>query len=335
VSSGHRAQSREPHPAALLPDYALKSLERYRALLGEEWHAFLEALTRPLPVSLWRNPRRVEEAQFLDWFEAVEHDALLRAQTWNALGYTVWSRAQPGEPASKPGNRIGYAAGLYHVQEEVSMIPPFVLDPQPGERILDLCAAPGNKTALTAALMGGTGTLLANDKQEKRIRSGGPTWDRLGLANIAATVYDGTVFPGVEAGFDGILIDAPCSGEGTFRKARGSLKPAATGFSDYLQRTQHGLLRRAAALCRPGGRIVYSTCTYAPEENERRLHELLAESGETLTLEPVTLQGLRSDAGLTRWDGHELDSRLGRAARVWPHHNDTGGFFVALLRKRP
>jgi 16S rRNA C967 or C1407 C5-methylase (RsmB/RsmF family) len=338
-----------------LPDYSLSHLERYRPLLGPEWEAFLEALRRPLPVSAWRNVPRVDREDFEAWFRDVEPGVELEPLPWLERGYRLWDDPRRGSlrrPDPRPGNRLARALGLLHLQEEVSMVPAVLLDPQPGERVLDLCGAPGNKTALIASLMGDRGTVICNDTDRKRLQAGRPAWERLGLSCIAATSHDGGSFPGEPAAYDRILVDAPCSGEGTSRRSVSSLRPGPPGYYRMLHGRQRRILTRAVELCRPGGRIVYSTCTYAPEEDELVIADVLAEvreRGHELTLRPARLEGLVGSPGLTEWKGAgpgtgpdagragertgELSGELRNALRIWPHQNDSGGFFVAVLEK--
>ncbi len=201
-------------------------------------------------------------------------------------------------------------------------------------RILDLCAAPGNKSAQLAQVVGPAGTIVANDVSERRLRSGVPTWERLGLTNIAGTVYDGRNFPRLPHAFDAVLVDAPCTGEGTCRRNPGALRDTSQAFRHRLQEIQAALLRRAVELCRPGGRIIYCTCTFAPEENEEQIDALLRnEIGETVVPELIHLEGITGSPGIEQWEGRSLDPGVRRALRIWPHQNDTGGFFIASLRK--
>lgn len=327
-----------------LPEYALAHLERYRPLLGTEWEAFLCALRRPLPVSAWRNPSRLGRAEFETWFRDVEPEVELEQLPWLERGYRLWAAGGGRRPDPRPGNRLARALGLLHLQEEVSMVPAVLLDPQPGERVLDLCGAPGNKTALIASLMGDSGTVICNDTDRKRLQAGRPAWERLGLSCIAATSHDGGSFPGEPAGYDRVLVDAPCSGEGTSRRNVSSLRPGPPGYYRMLHGRQRRILTRAVELCRPGGRIVYSTCTYSPEEDELVIADVLAEvraRGHEVTLRPARLEGLTGSPGLTEWEGAELGGEPGgelpgelrNALRIWPHQNDSGGFFVAVLEK--
>jgi 16S rRNA (cytosine1407-C5)-methyltransferase len=250
----------------------------------------------------------------------------------------------------KAGQRWWYCAGLAHAQEAVSQLPVTLLDVRPGQRVLDLCAAPGGKTAQLALALGNRGTLLANDFAAERIAALQGNLDRLGLLNCSTTRCDGGNYPAAAGAFDRVLVDAPCSSEGTLRRnpslvqrggqpgdGHGERGRAHSGIgperSQRMAGRQRALLRKAVQLCRPGGRIVYSTCTFAPEENELIIAEILDEQGGNLELLPCEVPGLLSGAGVTHWQGRDLDPSLSRCLRVWPHANDTGGFFVAVLQK--
>ncbi len=158
--------------------------------------------------------------------------------------------------------------------------------------------------------------------------------ERLGILNTSMTLYDGANYPKAAGLFDRILVDVPCSCEGTVRKSPGLVIDPTGGLSRKMSGSQQALLRKAIQLCRPGGRIVYASCTYAPEENEAVIDALLREAGpHTVRLVPVRVEGFHASEGLTAWDGAAFDESLRLAMRVWPHQNDTGGFFVAVLEK--
>ena len=307
-----------------MPHPALPGLERYRPLV-EDWTAFAESLEAPLPGCVWANRLRIAPASFAE---------LLRAEGLRPepLAWRPGAFRLPLEV--KPGNHWWYLAGLGHSQEEVSQLPVSLLDPQPGERVLDLCAAPGGKSAQIVQAMDNRGTLVANDALVGRVRALRANLERLGALNASATVYDGSNYPGAAGRFDRVLVDAPCSGEGMLRKQ--AAPPGSLGNQRLYQRfarQQLGLLRRAFALCRPGGRIVYSTCTFAPEENELVLDRLLGEADGALRLLDLDCPGFLTRPGITAWQGQRLDPSLARAHRVWPQLNDSGGFFVAVLEK--
>ena len=233
---------------------------------------------------------------------------------------------------SQVGKSLAYDLGLIHIQEEASMLPVEVLQPQPGERILDLCAAPGNKTAEIAVKMTNRGTLIANDIDPTRIRSLKISANRLGLLNLVTTVRDGRDFQGENNYFDRTLIDAPCSCEGTYRKNKTALSHNIQPFEPFANGLQIGLLNRAIRATKPGGLVVYSTCTFRPEENEAVVDSILKK--QDVELEPVSIPSFKFTAGILQWGKRQFHPSIKHTARIWPHHNDTSGFFIAKLRKR-
>ncbi len=220
---------------------------------------------------------------------------------------------------------IEHVLGHIHIQEEVSMIPSIVLDPRPGDRVLDLCAAPGSKTTQISQATENRGLIIANEPSLARITSLRSNCERLGAVNVAITRYDGRRFP--QQQFDRVLVDAPCSSEGMARKDPKVLGRCSLKRSFDLQALQIGLLKRAVQLTRSGGIIVYSTCTYAPEENEAVVDDVLRQSQDTVCLEKASVQGLKGCSGLTEWNGTEFCDELKHCVRYYPHQNDTGGFF--------
>jgi 16S rRNA C967 or C1407 C5-methylase (RsmB/RsmF family) len=297
-------------------------VERYRPII-DDWPAFLASLDRPLSACIWPHPSRPAASRLRERLETSGAD--VRSLPWHDAALRL--------PAGfSPGARPEYMAGLFHVQEEVSMLPVMLLDPQPGERVLDLCAAPGNKSAQIALAMANRGTVVANDRDLMRSRAIGGTMDRLGVLNVVTTSYDAANYPPESGLFDRVLADVPCSCEGTSRKHPGILSTSGAA-PGHLSGLQAAILRKAVQRCRPGGRIVYSTCTYAPEENELVVDAILRESGSELRLLPARIDGFEASPGLTAWKGRRLDPSLEHAMRVWPHQNDTGGFFVAVFEK--
>lgn len=296
-------------------------LGRYRALV-DDWDDFAAALCRPLAPCVWANPSRLglAELQGLLAEEGVEAERI----PWlpGALRLPLETRA---------GQHWWFCAGLVHAQEAVSQIPALLMDLAPGQRVLDLCAAPGGKTAQIAFALGNRGTLIANDISTHRIKALQGNLDRLGIVNVSTTCADGANWPVACGRFDRILVDAPCSSEGTIRRnpsLLGRLDPASHA---RLVPRQRALLRKAVRLLAPGGRVVYATCTLAPEEDELIVADVLEELGGRLQLIPGSVPGLVTAPGITEWNGRTLPSELVRCLRIWPHHNDTGGFFIAVL----
>ncbi len=305
----------------------VEALRRYRGICPD-WAGFQAALGHPQPVSLRPHPERIHPAELIKLLA----DAGLRASPveWDAGSLRL-------SPDASPGRHWGHFAGLFQVQEESAQLPVRLLDPRPGERVLDLCAAPGNKTAQIALAMANRGLVVANELQSGRLPAVRQLVRRLGLRNVLIHRGAGESLPGVTGPYDRVLVDAPCSGEGTWRKYRLQRRNVARRVDqserDELAARQIRLLDRAVRLCRPGGRIVYSTCTYAPEENEAVVDAVLRRHGDGLSVETASIAGFAVAEGITEWAGQRFDPRLAGALRVWPGATDTGGFFVVVLRR--
>ncbi len=289
-----------------------------------------------MPPVVWANPVRLEQRRRLATALGYDQEAGI-ADLLGARGYQTtplgWiADAWRVEGLERPGYTLENQLGLIHVQEEISLAPPVVLGARPDERVLDMCAAPGGKTARIAVSMDNRGTLIANDVRAHRLRALRSNCERLGVTNVVVTPIDGTRFP-LDAGpFDRILLDVPCSCEGNLRdtpKAAGTGSDGSIKGRSGLQAT---LLGRAWKLLRHGGILVYSTCTFAPEENELVLDYTL---GDDATIEPFTIPGLVGDPGVVEWAGRGLREDCRNLVRYWPHLNDTGGFTIARVRKQP
>ena len=299
----------------------MNPLERYQPLV-DDVEAFRAACDRPLPSVVRTNTLAASPARVRDAFEAAGvayetvdwHDGLFRL------------------PDGNPGGNWPHAHGWTHGQEEVSVLPGLALDAQPGDRVWDACAAPGSKTTQIADAMDDTGTLVANDNNLGRLSALRHNAERLGVTNVIVTNQDARNFstkPLAFDEFDRALVDAPCSCEGTCRKNPDVLDQWTLDHVHGVAGIQKGILARAVQATRPGGTVVYSTCTFAPEENEAVLDHVLRE--EDCELVPFDLP-LKTAPGVTAWDGETYDDSVTRAHRVYPHHNDTGGFFCAKLR---
>ncbi len=295
-------------------------IARY-AELADDPAAFLEALHRPLPTDLRWNPLAVTRERF--------EEALAR----EGAG---WTRPAGGGDLYRvtglpgPGLTWAYHLGWYHPQGYTSTLPPLALAPRPGESVLDVCAAPGGKTAQLAALMAGEGVVVANDISIGRLTVLAANLERLRVPNAVLTRYRGENLP-ERVPFDRVLVDAPCSGEGTFRVAGGRWKEDPPAALRRLPGVQLRLLRKAFRLVRPGGMVGYSTCTYAPEENEGVVAALLEEADAEVVALPEEIAGT---PGLAVLSGRSFPAEVTRTRRFWPHHTDSWGFYVALLRRR-
>lgn len=304
----------------------MRSLERYTGLVSDPM-AFLDACNHPLPETVW-SP--TSHAAALSAFPSTG----LRAMNWSLEGFRVDHRDD--------AFGVHFLLGGFLIQEEAAMMAVSALDPSPGEWVLDLCAAPGNKTVQLACAVGPSGWIVANDVSAARLQILRGLADRFRLPNLSLVVHDGTSFPFRSSHgstnpilFDAVLADVPCSCEGTCRKNNRVFERMEAQRTAALPLLQERLLRRAIRLTKPGGRILYATCTFAPEENELVIQQVLEhpEPDQDVSLESIQIPGAHLDEGLTSWNGSTLSSEMRRAVRVWPHQNDTGGFFFALLRK--
>ncbi|GGL62002.1 RsmB/NOP family class I SAM-dependent RNA methyltransferase [Halocalculus aciditolerans] len=298
----------------------MDALGRYEPII-EDFEAFLDACARPLPTTVRVNGIQSPPTRAVAALEA-EGVAVTRRE---------WSEDVLEVETAKPGNTWPYFHGWIHGQEEVSMVPPVVLDPDPGDAVWDSCAAPGGKASQLADLMDDTGLVVANDDNLGRVSALRSNLDRLGVSCAAVTNRDArrqTLDAFDVDAFDAALVDAPCTCEGTVRKNPDALDGAGPGASRNLGRLQADILRRGVESTREGGTVVYATCTFAPEENEAVVDAVLSEGDCELVEFDV---GLDSRPGLTEWEGDEYDESLTRAKRFYPHLNDTGGFFTAKL----
>jgi len=299
----------------------MNPLSRYDDLVDDPG-AFHAACERPLPSVVRVNdikatPERVRRA-----FE--ERGVEFEPVGWHEGLFRLGS----GE---SPGNSWPFVHGWVYAQEEVSAVPALVLDPDPGERVLDCCAAPGSKTTQLAARMEDRGLLVGNDNNLGRLSALRSNAERCGVSNLVVTRKDARNFPLGPVGgepFDRVLVDAPCSCEGTVRKNPDATEDWSLEHVEGIAGVQRGILGRAIELTRQGGTVVYSTCTFAPEENEAVLQHALETHDCRLAAYDLPLE---TRPGVREWEGETFAPEMERAKRIYPHHNDTGGFFCAKL----
>jgi len=228
------------------------------------------------------------------------------------------------------GNLLEYHVGKIYVQESASMIPPLVLQPQPGDVVLDMCAAPGSKTTQMAMMMKNEGLLVANDYKGQRLQSLGINLQRSGLTNSVITLMHGKRFH--EFDFDKILVDAPCSGTGTIRKSLKTIRIWNALMITKLARQQKELIVNAFNNLKVGGEMVYSTCSVEPEEDEGVVSFFLNKFPNAEVV-PVKLTGLKTSAPVMEFNGEKYNEQVKHSIRIWPQDNDTEGFFVTKIRK--
>jgi len=259
----------------------------------------------------------------------LEKDWMLEPIPWCKDGFWIEHRGVGEEKRRDVGNLIEHTLGYIYVQEAASMIPPLVLDPKPGEKVLDMCAAPGSKTTEMAQLMENKGIIVANDIAADRLASLGINVQRCGAMNIVITKSFGYHIK--ESGFDKILVDAPCSGTGTIRKSIKTLMMWNPGMVKRLSEQQKRLIEKAFELLKEGGTMTYSTCTLEPEEDEGVIDHLLSKH-DNAKVEDIKLDIKRSPA-VMEFNGVKFNPEVKKCLRIWPQDNDTEGFFVCKIRK--
>ncbi|NNF03335.1 MAG: RsmB/NOP family class I SAM-dependent RNA methyltransferase [Rhodothermales bacterium] len=297
--------------------------ERYADIAGSA-QAFRGASTARLPLTAWANPPLWPAARGI----LPELDDILEQPAQESPAFRVTDGLHPAFVAAR-------LLGALHIQEEAAMLPVLMLDPGGGQRILDACSAPGNKTAAIAARLGPAGRVIAVDISESRMGVLRTTLNTLGIVNVAGVQADAAELPDRLGMFDAAMVDVPCSCEGTSRKHADVVQCISDDARRALSELQARILRSVIRHVRPGGRIVYATCTYAPEENEGVVADVIEhpEPDQGVRVLPCSAAGFTVRPGLQSWRGRTFPDELRHAKRLWPHLSDTGGFFAVLLEK--
>ena len=301
-------------PAAGLPE---AFVARMRELLGPEAPAFLDSYRRPAERAVRANPLKLDPAD-LPGLLGIDPDPV------------PWCREAFFLPEGvRVGGTLAHTAGLCYVQEPSALAVGEALDPRPGERVLDLAAAPGGKTTLVAGRLGDRGVVVANEVQRGRVQALADNLDRWGSwRTVIAGETVARLADRLGGAFDRVLLDAPCSGEGLFRRNPAAAAQWRPGHVRGNAERQRGLLADAARLVRPGGVLVYSTCTFAPEENEQQVARFLAANPGWRLLAIPMHPGFAP--GRPDWSPGG-PPELTRTVRLWPHHLRGEGHFIAKL----
>ncbi|MFB6159327.1 MAG: RsmB/NOP family class I SAM-dependent RNA methyltransferase [Candidatus Nanohalobium sp.] len=288
-------------------------MEKYKPII-DNWEAFKQQSGNHPLQGIRRNPLKARS----DFKERLGESFDYEQASWNKKIYRVSSEL--------PGKTLLHWRGEYYVQEESAALPVDVLDPQPGEKVLDMCAAPGGKSTQIAAKMDNQGLVVANDSSGKRMKSLHANVYRTGSKIVEATNYDGRNIPEDEK-FDRVLVDAPCSGEGDSYYR--DFSAADREESQDLSRLQRQLLEKAGKLVKDGGTVVYSTCTISPVENEGVVTDVVENT-------ELRLEDVETDAEHVRGvESFEEESypKARNTVRVLPHHLKSGVIYVARLSK--
>lgn len=300
-----------------LPELFLKRMEQ---MLGEDYAFFLESYEKSKVQALRINHRKDPLESVRDKTDFFEDPVL-----WAKGGYYYREDA-------KPGKHPFHEAGVYYVQEASAMAPVMALLARPGERVLDLCAAPGGKSTQLADAMMGEGLLICNEIHPGRAKILSENLERMGVVNALVVSQEPACLAERFLGFfDKILVDAPCSGEGMFRKNEEAVQEWSVENVHRCARRQSDILENAALMLRDGGRMVYSTCTFAPEEDEGTIDRFLKGHPE------FSLEGIKQYPGMEPGRPEFIsmgDSELTKTVRLWPHKLRGEGHFMALLKKQ-
>lgn len=297
-------------------------LERLKTIVGRErYDQVVESFARPDILSVRINTLKTTRPEVLTKLK--ERNIAFREVPWSAEALIL-----EGLQRKELGQMDLVNEGLLYRQSLSSMLPALVLAPRPGERVLDMCAAPGSKTTQMAALMRNEGEIVAVEAIRGRFYKLKSVLEQTGATNVATKLTDARRFR-PSTFFDRILVDAPCSSEGRFKMD----DPETYAYWSprkikEMAHKQRGLLLHANRLLKPGGTLVYATCTFAPEENEGVVGWLLRKTGGRLSLGPVHFTGIPNYPAIGGWQGKTFDSRVQDCFRVLPDA-EMEGFFIA------
>ena len=349
-------------------------LERMKDMLGDEFEDFLASFEQEKYQALRLNVLKVNKdgcraadvlapTQVREPHQEVQPDTVIAMDTFLHLCKVPW--AENGYYYNKedqPGKHPYHEAGVYYIQEPSAMAPVTLLEVQPGERVLDLCAAPGGKSTQIAAALQGEGLLVCNEIHPARAKILSENVERMGIRNAIVTnetpAHLAEVFPGY---FDRILVDAPCSGEGMFRKNEAACEEWSPENVELCAGRQDEILDCAAKMLRPGGRLVYSTCTFAPQENEGSISRFVNRHPEFVILSAEKVKASIRLQGAMEPDKQQESMREGNVSpeeeksnisyngvpawadapapgientlRLWPQQIKGEGHYAAVLEK--
>ena len=298
--------------------------DRMQPLLSDKWADFTAAYAAPLRRGLRVNTHKITVQRFRELFPHPLEPSPFATDSFYL------------DAEHKAGSDPLHHAGAYYMQEPSAASAVTVLAPQPGERILDLCAAPGGKSTQIAAALGDSGLLWSNEYVAARARILAQNVERMGVRRAVVSNKDSSpLCEGLAGFFDGVLVDAPCSGEGMFRKEPQALTEWSLDNIHLCAARQREILQNAAKAVRPGGRLVYSTCTFAPEENECVVAAFLADNPD-FTLEPIEVPwgspGFTFEAVKAFTDTSACNADLTGCRRIFPYQGGEGHFIARFRR---
>ncbi len=296
---------------------------RMQQMLKDEYTQFEKSYEKEEFHALRLNPLKNKSGDahtFQEWMPWQ-----LRQVPWCDTGFYYNSE-------DRPGKHLYHEAGAYYIQEPSAMTPATFLDVKPGQRVLDLCAAPGGKSSQIAGMMQGEGILFSNEIHPARAAILSENMERMGVKNvIVVNETSGHLAEFFQNYFHRIMVDAPCSGEGMFRKNEEAKVEWSEENVQLCAERQDEILDNAYTMLMPGGRMVYSTCTFAPAENEGSISRFLKRHTD-MYLVPVAKTPEMSD-GVAEWAEENVEG-MEHTIRLWPHKLDGEGHYVAVLEKK-
>ncbi len=306
---------------------------RMKTMLGDEYEAFLTSYDRPNTPSLRLNPLKKNNICPSD---IPQMGCIRDCVPWAENGYYY-----DPESEIRPGKHPYHEAGAYYIQEASAMLPASLLPPSEGDKVLDLCAAPGGKSTQLAAALNGEGLIVSNEIHPQRAAILSQNVERMGIRNAVVTCHAPKELTAhFLCFFDKIVVDAPCSGEGMFRKEEQALTMWSQENVDLCAERQKEILESASEMLKPDGYLTYSTCTFAPEENEGVILHFLRNHPEFEVVEPknnAVLDCIEKgliDRGNPDWvNSGEYSEQIRKTLRIFPHHANGEGHFAALLHK--
>ena len=331
LSEMHEAHDLERIPRNV--DVKKRFEDHYRELLKDDYDKFMN-----YSLSYIRKCIRVNtlKSNVDDIKKRLEEKWILEDIPWCKEGF--WIKYREGKRFDL-GNLIEHHLGYVYVQESASMIPPIVLNCEPEELVLDMCAAPGSKTSQIAMYMENNGLLIANDVSGMRLKALGMNLQRCGVRNAVMTMMQEHRFKRLldensDFRFDKILVDVPCSGTGTIRKSVRTIREWNPSAITKLSKIQKNLIDIAFQMLKSGGILVYSTCTIEPEENESVISYLLDKypNAELCDIDSEKLGIVRTPA-ITKFQDLKINPEVAKCLRLHPYDNNTEGFFVTKIRK--
>ncbi len=296
-----------------------------RSLLGTEFEEYKKTYEQPVRQGLRFNPYKLTKSL---WEEIMPFEK--QQIPWVENGYYVHT----GEKEGNPARHSYYFAGLYYLQEPSAMTPASRLEVQPYDKVLDLCAAPGGKATELVGRLQGKGLLLANDLSNSRAKALLKNLELTGAPNFYVTSEEpAKLVKNFPEFFDKILIDAPCSGEGMFHKEPKMAEYWLEKSPDYYAQIQKELIIQGAQMLKPGGKMLYSTCTFSKKENEETIAYLLEQCEDMEVLTPLGYEGF-SEGFPLEGKSEEICRQLKKCVRIFPHKMGGEGHFLALIQKK-